>query len=383
MYLEFTDDQLELRDNVRSVLAGACPPTLVRGIFEGTATTDELWAQQVELFWPALAIPESLGGVGLGAVEVAIVCDELGRAAAPGPLLPTLTQFVPALLEAAGPNAERLLAGVIEGTAGTLAVAERNRWDLSLVTTSATPTAGGGYVLDGVKTGVFSPSTAAEMAVVARSADGALGLFVVPREAVSVVERAILDPAVPLGDVTLAGAEVPPDRVVVAPGDPRADAVLARTLEHATLGVALGMVGACRRITEETVDYAKIRVQYDKPIGSFQALKHRMADMFLAVERATAVCYYAALTIAERDARRAEAVAMAKSVAGDCQRLVAEDGLQLHGGIGYTWENDLHFLLKRAKCGEVLFGTSVSHRSNIARSLGLLDGAPSSEAVAS
>jgi alkylation response protein AidB-like acyl-CoA dehydrogenase len=130
-------------------------------------------------------------------------------------------------------------------------------------------------------------------------------------------------------------------------------------------------VGACRKIFETTVDYAKVREQFDRPIGSFQAIKHRLVDMYLAVERASALVHYAALTIAEDTSDRGQVAVAAKAAAGDCQRLVVEDGLQLHGGIGYTWEQDLHFLLKRAKTGDALFGSAVAQRAELAQLLGV------------
>jgi alkylation response protein AidB-like acyl-CoA dehydrogenase len=135
--------------------------------------------------------------------------------------------------------------------------------------------------------------------------------------------------------------------------------------------MALSTVATCRHIFETTLQYAKDRVQFDRPIGSFQAIKHRLADCYLAVEKASALAYFAALTIAEDDPRRATATAMAKAAAGDCQRLLVTDGLQLHGGIGFTWEHDLHLLLKRAKTGDLLFGTAAAHRADLARDLGL------------
>src|SRR3712207_6733984 len=135
--------------------------------------------------------------------------------------------------------------------------------------------------------------------------------------------------------------------------------------------MALSTVATCRAIFETTVQYAKDREQFGRPIGSFQALKHRLADMYIALERASALAWFAALTIAEDDDRRRLAVSMAKAAAGDCQRLLVQDGLQLHGGIGFTWEHDLHFLLKRAKAASVLFGTDAHHRARAASLLGL------------
>ena len=160
--------------------------------------------------------------------------------------------------------------------------------------------------------------------------------------------------------------------MVLAPGTDGVERAIARAVEAATIAMALHTIGACRHIFDQTLAYAKVREQYDRVIGSFQALKHRLAEMYLAVERANALAYYAAVTVAEDDPRRTEAAHLAKVAAGDCQRLVAEDGLQLHGGIGYTWEHDLHFLLKRAKAGELLCGSSAFHRSRLARSLDLL-----------
>ena len=152
---------------------------------------------------------------------------------------------------------------------------------------------------------------------------------------------------------------------------PPTSRALGRVVEEATVALATATAGTCRMIFETTLQYLKEREQYGRPIGSFQALKHRMADMYLAVERATSLCYFAALTIAEEDPRRSEAASLAKAAVGECQRLVAGEGLQLHGGIGYTWEHDLHFLLKRAKAGDALFGNAAGHRARLAELLGL------------
>ncbi|MDQ2754865.1 MAG: acyl-CoA dehydrogenase, partial [Actinomycetota bacterium] len=167
------------------------------------------------------------------------------------------------------------------------------------------------------------------------------------------------------------GVEVTADRVLVDPGDPAATAVIARAAEEATAAVAASTAGTCRAIFDMTLQYAKDREQFRRPIGSFQALKHRLVDMYLAVERASALASFAALTIAEDDDRRSLAVSAAKAAAGDCQRLVVQEGLQLHGGVGFMWEHDLHLYLKRAKSGDALWGTAVTHRATIGRTLGL------------
>jgi alkylation response protein AidB-like acyl-CoA dehydrogenase len=379
--LEFSQEEAELRDNVRTVLAGACPPSTVRAIYEGKGDAGPVWNKMVELYWPALAVAEEHGGLGLGFVEVTIVAEELGRGTVPGPYLATVTQFAPAVRElgAGSPLAADLLGRVAAGeVTGTVALAEGGSWEPAAVQATATESPEG-WVLRGTKDAVVDGAHADEVLVVARAEgttgpDG-LGAFVVPRSELTAAHpRRTLDPTVPLADLVLDGVAVPADRVLAAPGNTGDNSVasaLDRAGQEATVALATGTAGACRAIFERTVEYAKVREQYGKPIGSFQALKHRMANMYLAVERATSLCYFAALTIAEEDDRRAEAASMAKAAAGECQRLVVQDGLQLHGGIGYTWENDLHFLLKRAKVGDVLYGSAVHHRARLAEMMGL------------
>jgi alkylation response protein AidB-like acyl-CoA dehydrogenase len=367
MDFEFTDEQLDLRENARTVLESTCPPSLVRQVFEGEADGAALWSELIALDWPGLGIAEAHGGLGLGFLEVGIVVEELGRVVAPSPFLATATQLAPLVREA---GSTFLLADLAAGrTTGTLALAEHAQWRLDAVAASARPS-GDGWVLDGVKSHVLDAATADEIGVIARGEAG-LGVFVVPRSSVGIRSLATMDPTLPLATVTLREAAVTGERVLVAPGDPNAERVITRALEEATVAMALSTVAACRATFEVTLQYAKDREQFGKPIGSFQALKHRLADCYLAVERASALSYFAALTIAEDDPRRAVATSMAKAAAGECQRLVVRDGLQLHGGIGFTWENDLHFLLKRAKAGDLLFGTGASHRARLADLLGL------------
>ena len=364
MDLELTDDQLELRDNIRTVLADASPPSLAREIHEGHGDHHQLWSTMVELGWPALGVPEADGGIGLGFVEVGLLAEELGRATSPGPLLATVSQFVPALIEF---GAHDLLAEVAAGSAtGSLALGEGSRWGRSQV---ATTVSGSDNRLNGCKSAVLSGAHVDHFVVVARdTSSGHLGLYIVDRAHAVIHEAGLIEPTLGLADVSFDDV---PSRVL-APATADTSARIARVIDQAETAMALHVVGACRRIMEITLDYSKVRVQYDKVIGSFQALKHRFADMFLAVERANAAAYFAAVAIAEDDARRNEAAHLAKAAAGDCQALLVRDGLQLHGGIGFTWENDLHFWLKRAKAGEFLCGSSHHHRAELAASLGLI-----------
>lgn len=373
MDLELSDDQIDLRDNVRAVLAAECPASVVRGVYEGTGDAGALWQQMVELGWPALGVPEGCGGLGMGFVELGILAEELGRVSAPTPLLATGTQFAPLLVEAhhSAPGEEigELLAEVVSGTrTGSLALGENGRWSLDSINATASGE-GDSLTVTGDKTAVLAGAKVDSFAVVARwsggDSRGRLGAFLVDRQYGRATTSKVIDPALGLADVSFDAA---PARALLG-GD--ADERIARVGEQAVVAMALHTVGACRRIFEVTLEYAKVREQYDRLIGSFQALKHRFADMYLAVEKANAICYFAALAIAEDDARRSEASHVAKVSSGDCQRLLAEEGLQLHGGIGYTWENDLHFLLKRAKVGDVLCGSASWHRARLAELLGL------------
>jgi alkylation response protein AidB-like acyl-CoA dehydrogenase len=369
--LELSDDEAALRDNVRSVLAGVCPPAVVRSIYEGDGQLDQLWPQMVELGWPGLAIDEGHGGLGLGFVELALVAEELGRVVAPGPLLATTTQFAPAVRELGSDDARaRFLPGVASGACtGTVAWAEDGRWSVDAVRTTARRD-GDRWILDGQKCAVVDGASADEVVVVARS-DAGLGAFVVAGSSLDVAPRTTLDPTMPIADVRLDAVIVDASRVLAEPGAHHVEPALERAAQEATVAIAAMTVGTCRRIFEVTLEYAKVREQYERPIGSFQALKHRLVDMYLAVERATALVYFAALTIAEDASERATAAAAAKTAGGDCQRLLANEGLQLHGGVGFTWEHDLHFLLKRAKTGDALFGGAIAHRAALAQLLGL------------
>jgi alkylation response protein AidB-like acyl-CoA dehydrogenase len=208
--------------------------------------------------------------------------------------------------------------------------------------------------------------------VVLARADSGIGAFIVRHDQLTAEPRPVLDATMPLADLLFDGVQVEAEQVLAAPA-PDVEDRARRVLEEATVVLAVQTVAACRAILEQTVAYAKERVQYDRPIGSFQALKHRMADMYLAVERASSLCWFAALTIAEEDERRHEAASLAKAAAGECQHLVVSDGLQLHGGIGFTWEHDLHFLLKRARSGNLLFGDELAHRMLLADALGLTE----------
>ena len=376
MHLEFTAEQDELRDGVRAMLARECPISLVREVVEKGAIPDALWGQMVELGWPALTVPERAGGLGMGTVELAVVVEELGRVLAPGPFVPTITQLAPVVAEAGSPEQqERFLSGIAAGEiTGTLALVETGgSVDAGYVTTTATPD-GNGFVLEGAKETVVEASTADEIAVVARTpgtrGDDGVGAFVVSRADVRLDPIDALDATRPLARVALDGVRIGADRALGAPG-PATAAAVRRAVEVATTALAVETVGAAQAIFDITLAYAKQREQFGAPIGSFQAIKHKFADMLVALERARATSYFAALTIAEDDDRRALATSTAKAAAGDCAALLAKEGIQIHGGIGYTWEHDMHLYVRRVKSSSLLFGNAAQHRARVADLIGL------------
>jgi alkylation response protein AidB-like acyl-CoA dehydrogenase len=379
MQFDFTDEQEALANSVREVLARECPMTLVREVVEKTVaggTSDapmRLWQRMVELGWPALTIPEAYGGLGLGAVELALISEELGRAVAPTPFLATVAQFVPTVIEAANDDQKaRLLGAIAAGGTGTLAIAEDDAgadWSGSSLEATAVRD-GDHWVLDGVKRHVVDAASVDVIAVAAR-VDTGVGLFVVDRQDVRVDPINALDASRGMATVTLDAVSVPADNVLGTPGSPATAGALARAVEVATAALSAEIVGTCQAIFDTSLAYAKVREQFGVPIGSFQAMKHKYADMLIALEKARVCAYYAALTIAEDDDRRALAVAMAKAAAGDCQRLLTQEGIQTLGGIGYTWEHDMHLYVKRAKSGESMFGATHHHRARVADLIGL------------
>jgi alkylation response protein AidB-like acyl-CoA dehydrogenase len=376
VHLEFTAEQDELRDGVRTVLARECPISLVREVVEKGTSPDALWSQMVDLGWPALTIPEAAGGLGMGAVELAVVVEELGRVLAPGPFLPTVTQFAPVVAEAGSPEQQqRFLGAVAAGElTGTLALVERSgSVDVDHVTATAAPD-GDGFVLDGTKEAVVEASAAEEIAVIARTpgtgGDDGVGAFVVSRADVRLDPVDALDASRPVARVALDGVRVGRDRVLGEPG-PATAAAVRHAVEVAATALAVETVGAAQTIFDITLAYAKQREQFGAPIGSFQAIKHKFADMLVALERARATSYFAALTIAEDDERRALAASTAKAAAGDCAALLAKEGIQIHGGIGYTWEHDMHLYVRRVKSSSLLFGNAAQHRARVADLIGL------------
>jgi alkylation response protein AidB-like acyl-CoA dehydrogenase len=321
-----TEEQTLLRDTARALLANECPPSLVRAHIGDPSVADGLWAHLSDF------VPLGIGPH----TDLAIFCEELGHTAAPGVFFPTTAQFAP-LLEAIG---HPLLDDVLGGSAtGTVALAG----------------ASGDWVVNGdpVKTFVAEADRVDWVAVVGTGPEVQL----VARDAVSVRRVQTVDFSRRLFEVE-----------VIGPGDTHVvdrdaiDAVLAR----ATVALAADMVGTARRVAEMSVAYAKERYQFDVPIGSFQAIQHKLADMSLTVERAKSAVQYAAMALDAGDPDRHRAVHTAKAAAGAAATRAAKDGVQIHGGIGFTWEHDLHLYLRRAYGSEYWMGTTAWHHDRLA-----------------
>jgi len=368
--LEFTDEQVELRASVRAFLERECTIQVVRDLVERGRRPEALWRHMVELGWPGLTVATDHGGVGLGFVELAVVAEELGRVMAPGPFLATAAQFIPVVRNAgtlsqqsrflrAAAAGECTGALAASGATGSAAAA-----DLGITARRAD----GGWVLDGVEHHVLDGDTADEVAVAAR-VDGGVGVFVVPGTALKRARTATLDASRQYATIELAGVMVDDDRALGTPAE--AGPALERALQEAITALALETVGTCQSILDLALAHAKAREQFGVPIGSFQAIKHKFANMSVALERGRATSYFAAATIAEDDDRRALATSMAKAAAGDCQRLMAQEGIQILGGIGFTWEHDMHLYVKRAKSGDAMLGTAATHRLKVAELIGL------------
>ncbi|GAC1395562.1 MAG: acyl-CoA dehydrogenase family protein [Mycobacterium sp.] len=331
MLLEFDADQRLWQETVRDAVAKQCPPTLVRGVAEDDIDPSPLWQTYVDAGWTELTDPEN-------AVELAIVLEELGRATDPTPFLATLTQFAPLAGDRFDPR--RTGAAIYGGVTA--------RRDAE------------GWVLDGTARHVLDGDRAERLAVVTEA-----GVFVVGADDVVVRRSPVFDPVLHIAEVSFSGVHIPDsERVRVA----------AEKARHVALtGMAITTVGACQRILDLVIEHVKQRQQFGVAIGSFQAVQHKTVDMHVATERARALSYFAALTIAADDPRRRLAAAMAKASAGECQALVFRHGLQLFGAMGFTWENDLQFALKRAKAGELLLGGAAEHRAMIAEEFDAAD----------
>jgi len=344
--LEFDldDDQRALRDAARAFLERETPISYARAMMDDPrGYRDDVWKKMADLGWMALPFPEDSGGVGQGFVALAILLSEMGRVVLPGPYFSTVVLAGQAILEAGSEaQCKEILPAICSGEL------------IAAFAPDATFRVDGGsllgearYVMNATTAERFVVTTPDGMVV---TTAGDPGITVTPVQTL---------------DTTRGTAHVRFENVGFErlDGDPGA---LQRVLDRASVGLAAEMLGGAERVLELAVDYAKSRVQFDRPIGSFQAVKHRAADMHSDVESLRNAVYYAAWAIERGHPDASLAASMAKAYASDAFRRVASSGIQVHGGIGFTWEHDMHLYFKRAKASEVAFGSADHHRERMA-----------------
>jgi alkylation response protein AidB-like acyl-CoA dehydrogenase len=375
----FSAEQDMLRATARKFFENECTSAFVRQRMEEPAgVTGEFWTKLAEQGWLGLVYPEEYGGAGLGCVDLVVLMEEMGRVVMPGPFFATTVLGGLAILDAGSAAQKKAWLPRIAGgeAKATLAWTEPSvRWDAAGVTTTARA-ADGGFVLSGTKLFVPDAHLADVLVVAARTSEGprpeeGVSLFLLPKDSPGLEVKLLptMDQTRKLCEVSLRDARVSADALLGARN--AGWATLARVLERATVALCAEMCGGAQRVLEMTTEYAKIRVAFGKPIGAYQGVKHRAADMLVDVENAKSLTYYAAWAVDERVPEAALAASMAKAYVSDAYRKVAGAGIQLHGGIGFTWEHDLHLYFKRAKGSEFTFGDATYHRERVAQLVNL------------
>ncbi|WP_163508467.1 acyl-CoA dehydrogenase family protein [Fodinicola acaciae] len=364
MDLLLSQEQEDLRASVRKFFQDQVPMSRVRAVVDGADYDGDLWKRMTgELGLAGLAVPESYGGAGAGHVERSIVLEEMGRALLPSSFFSSAVLAADTLLALDDEDARAgLLPRIASGDLlATVAVAEKTaRWD-STVDTKATES-GDGWVLDGRKNLVIDGQTAAAIIVYADS-----GFFLVDGDASGLTRTPLvsLDPTRRIARLDFAATPAKK----LASADPAA--VLAKIADLAAVALAAEQVGGLARTMEMTVDYAKIRVQFGRLIGSYQAVKHGCVDSYVDWELTSSVLRYAAWVADNQPDELPTAAALVRASVSPAYFQVAARTIQLHGGIGYTWEHDAHLYYKRAKSAEQLFGTVLDQRETLADRLGI------------
>jgi alkylation response protein AidB-like acyl-CoA dehydrogenase len=353
MQFGLTESQEFLKDSARKFFAGECPSAEMRRLMEtDTAYDGTLWSKLTDQGYTGIIFPEAYGGVGLGKVELMLLMEEAGRALLPGPFFSTVV-LAGSVLDAVGTpgQREKYLAPICRGEVrSTVAILEAGAsWNPRDVQLSAN-----NGKLTGEKFFVSDAAAAAFLIVVARN-----GVFVVDSKARG------------LKISPMCGMDLTRKLYVVEFSNTSAEelgssANLPRAFDIATAALAAELVGGMQRTLDVTVEYAKTRKQFGKPIGVFQAVQHQCSDMYLETESSRSAAYYAGWALEENSPDAAVAVSIAKMYCSDAARTVGNRGIQIHGGMGFTWENDLHLFYRRAKASETAFGDATFHRERIA-----------------
>jgi alkylation response protein AidB-like acyl-CoA dehydrogenase len=353
MQFGLSESQEFLKDSARKFFAGECPSAEMRRLMESdTAYDAALWSKLTDQGYTGIIFPEEYGGVGLGKVELMLLMEESGRALLPGPFFSTVVLAGSVLDTLATPaHKKQYLEPICRGEArATVAILEQNAsWNPHDVQLSAV-----NGKLNGAKFFVPDAATADFLLVVARSEVFAVdakarGLKISPMHGMDLTRKLYV----------VEFSDTPAEKISSAAG-------LARAFDVATAALAAELVGGMQRTLDITVEYAKTRKQFGKPIGMFQAVQHQCADMYLETESSRSAVYYAGWALEENSPDASTAVSIAKMYASDAARTVGNRGIQIHGGMGFTWENDLHLYYRRAKASETAFGDATFHRARIA-----------------
>jgi alkylation response protein AidB-like acyl-CoA dehydrogenase len=353
MQFGLSESQEFLKDSARKFFAGECPSGEVRRLMEtDTAYDADLWSKLTEQGYTGIIFPEEYGGVGLGKVELMLLMEEAGRALLPGPFFSTVV-LAGSVLDAVATRAHKkqYLAPICRGEVrATVALVEDSaNWDLNSIEMNAT-----NGKLTGEKFFVPDATIADFLIVVARD-----GVFVVNSKARGLKISPMHGMDLTRKLYVVEFSDTPAEKIAVNSG-------LSRAFDIATAALAAELVGGMQRTLDITVEYAKTRKQFGKPIGMFQAVQHQCADMYLETESSRSAVYYAGWALEENSPDASTAVSIAKMYASDAARTVGNRGIQIHGGMGFTWENDVHLYYRRAKASETAFGDATFHRERIA-----------------
>jgi alkylation response protein AidB-like acyl-CoA dehydrogenase len=371
MNFAFTEEQEELRRTVRQFLDAKSPESAVREQMETEAGYDAaVWSQMGEqMGLQGLIVPEAFGGSGYGYVELGIVLEEMGRALLCAPFFSTVVLAANALIHSGDQAAKAAhLPGIASGeTIATLAFTEPSgKWDESGITMQATA-AGDGWTLTGTKMFVLDGHTANLIIAAARTEKG-VSLFAVDGGAAGLTRTALstMDQTRKQAKLEFAAT---PATLIGTEGE--GWQVLSTVLDLAAIGLAAEQVGGAQKVLDMAVEYAKVRVQFGRPIGSFQAIKHKCADMLLEVESAKSAAYYGMWCAAEMNDELPSVASLAKAYCSEAYFHATAENIQIHGGIGFTWEHPAHLYFKRAKSSELLFGDPTYHRELLAQRIGI------------
>ncbi len=366
MDFDFSDEQYMFQETTRGFLDDNYDLDRLRALLEGDGLDRALWKGLAESGAFSMLVPEQYGGMGLSFVDLSLVLEEYGRALVPAPVAETMVATDVIARFGNEEQKRKLLPLLAEGKLKIVpAITEVEAgFDPDDISVIALP-AGNGWRVSGRKVLVPHAATADLILLTVRFGEGGtLGLVLVEgdRAGISLHEHTTLDPSGRFHALDLNDVAIVRDDIV---GQEPCEASVTRLLDAGSVAAATMMTGICGKVLDNAVEYARQRTQFGKPIGSFQAIKHRCADMAVAIEASRSAVYYAAWALAEDAPDRTRAVSMAKSFSGDTSRFVCNEGIQLHGGIGFTWELGLHFYLRRAKVLEYSYGDAAYHRERL------------------